>query len=250
MAREAGGVVRLRIEDHDRQRCRPEYERAILDDLAWLGFAADGPFIRQSDREPVYRAALARLVEQGLVYGCRCTRAELQAVAPGPDGERRYPGTCRARGVGLADGVGWRVRFEPGDERFDDRLCGPQAQDPSAQCGDLLIRDRLGNWTYQFAVVVDDIDQGITDVIRGVDLLPSTGRQIRLARLLGRPGPPRFAHHPLVMKSATEKLSKSDGATGVRDLRAAGWSPEAVLRHARGQAPTPQKMTQILRWRA
>jgi glutamyl-tRNA synthetase/glutamyl-Q tRNA(Asp) synthetase len=240
-AREAGGLVRLRIEDHDRQRSRPEYERAILEDLAWLGFEADGPLVRQSDREPVYRAALARLVERGLIYGCRCTRAELQAVAPGPDGERRYPGTCRDRGLPLSDTLGWRVRLEAGVEPFEDLLCGPQAQDPSAQCGDLLIRDRLGNWTYQFAVVVDDIDQGITDVIRGVDLLPSTGRQIRLARLLGREEPPRFAHHPLVMKSATEKLSKSDGDTGVRDLRAAGWSPEEVLQQARGQAPIPQK---------
>ncbi len=232
-ARQAGGRVLLRLEDHDRQRCRPEFELAILEDLAWLGFQADGPSVRQSDREEVYRAALATLVEQGLVYGCACTRAELQQVPPGPDGERRYPGTCRSRGLGLADGIGWRVRMEPGEERFNDRLLGSQTQDPDAQCGDLLIRDRLGNWTYQFAVVADDGAQQITDVIRGVDLLASTGRQIRLARLLGRDTPPRFAHHPLVMKSPTEKLSKSDGATGVRDLRAAGWSAAQVLEHAR-----------------
>ena len=241
MARQAGGVVRLRIEDHDRQRCRPEYERALVEDLQWLGFEADGPIVRQSDREPVYRAALARLVEQGLVYGCRCTRAELQAVAPGPDGERRYPGTCRDRGLPLSDGLGWRVWLEPGEVPFDDLLCGPPAQDPAAQCGDLLIRDRLGNWTYQFAVVADDIDQGITDVIRGIDLLPSTGRQIRLARLLGRAEPPRFAHHALVMKSATEKLSKSDGATGVRDLREAGWAPADVLAQARELVGIPPR---------
>jgi len=145
--------------------------------------------------------------------------------------------SCRALGLGLGDWVGWRVRMEPGEERFDDCLLGPQAQDPAAQCGDLLIRDRLGNWTYQFAVVADDCAQAITDVIRGVDLLASTGRQIRLARLLGRITPPRFAHHPLVMKSATEKLSKSDRDTGVRDLRAAGWSAADVLAHARGLAP-------------
>jgi glutamyl/glutaminyl-tRNA synthetase len=228
MAREAGGLVYLRIEDHDRQRCRLEFERAIFEDLGWLGFEADGPAVRQRDREDVYRAAVTRLVERGLVYGCSCTRAELQQVAPGADGERRYPGTCRSRGLALAEGVGWRVRFEPGEERFTDRLAGAHTQDPSRQCGDLLIRDRLGNWTYQFAVVADDLDQGITDVIRGVDLLPSTGRQLRLARLLGRETAPRFAHHPLVMKSATEKLSKSDGDTGVRDLRAAGWSAADV----------------------
>ena len=123
--------------------------------------------------------------------------------------------------------------MDPGAERFFDELLGPQEQDPSLQCGDVLVRDRLGNWTYQFAVTVDDHLQRITDVIRGVDLLASTGRQIRLARLLGRATPPRFWHHPLVMKSPAQKLSKSDGDTGVRDLRAAGWTAEDVLKKAR-----------------
>lgn len=240
MARQAGGGVLLRVEDHDRQRSRPEYEDALLEDLAWLGFSPDGAPVRQSQREEVYRAALSRLVEQGLVYGCACTRRDLQRSASGADGERRYPNTCRERRLPLGDDVGWRVRIEEGDERFTDLILGPQTQRPSAQCGDLLIRDRLGNWTYQFAVVADDMEQGITHVIRGEDLLASTGRQIRLARLLGRPGPPVFAHHPLVMKSPTEKLSKSDGATGVRQLRAAGWSPEEVLARARDLAPTPE----------
>jgi glutamyl-tRNA synthetase/glutamyl-Q tRNA(Asp) synthetase len=237
LACRAGGLVRVRIEDHDRQRSRPEYEVAILEDLAWLGFAGDGLVVRQSERDELYKASLSILTGQGRVYGCACTRAELHEVTPGPDGERRYPGTCRNRGLGLKPGLGWRVRLDPGVERFDDRWCGPQAQDPSAQSGDLLIRDRLGNWTYQFAVVADDIEQAITDVIRGLDLLSSTGRQIQLARLLGRATPPRFAHHPLVMKSPTEKLSKSDGDTSVRDLRAAGWSPADVLAQARGLAP-------------
>jgi glutamyl-tRNA synthetase/glutamyl-Q tRNA(Asp) synthetase len=228
MARADGGLVRLRIEDHDRQRGRPEFEQAIVEDLAWLGFEADGPAVRQSERDAVYRRALEGLVRQGLVYGCACTRADLQQVVPGADGERRYPNTCRHRGLALDEGLGWRVRLESVAERFDDRLLGPQVQDPAAQCGDLLIRDRLGNWTYQFAVVVDDMEQDITDVIRGEDLLSSTGRQLQLARLLGRLEPPRFAHHPLVMKSATEKLSKSDGATGVRQLRAAGWTAAQV----------------------
>jgi len=232
MAEEAGGAVRLRIEDHDRQRSRPEFEAAIFEDLAWLGFAASGPIVRQSERDEVYRSAVATLANGGRMYGCTCTRADLQQTPADINGERRYPGTCRNRGIGLAEGVGWRVRHDPGEERFDDLLRGPQVQDPLVQSGDLLVRDRLGNWTYQFAVVVDDIAQGITHVIRGMDLLPSTGRQIALARLLGRATPPRFAHHPLVMKTATEKLSKSDGDSGVRDLRAAGWSAADVLARA------------------
>ncbi len=227
-----GGQVRLRLEDHDRQRSRPEFEVAILEDLAWLGFEADGPVVKQSDRDAVYRAALDTLVRQGLLYGCACTRADLLQVPAGPDGERRYPNTCRHRGLGLEPGLGWRMRLESRVEHFDDRLLGPQSQEPAAQCGDLLIRDRLGNWTYQFAVVVDDMEQGITDIIRGRDLLASTGRQIQLARSLGRGQPPRFAHHRLVMKSPGEKLSKSDGATGVCQLRAAGWTPAQVLDHA------------------
>jgi len=257
-----GGRVLLRIEDHDRQRSRPEFEAAILDDLNWLGFRHDGPVTRQSERDALYRKALQPLIDRELVYGCSCTRAELVTGSgvrdPGsgirdPGSEIRYRNTCRDRDIPLTDEVGWRLRIEPGTESFFDEICGPQVQDPSAQCGDLLIRDRLGNWTYQFAVAVDDHLQQVTDVIRGLDLMPSTGRQIRLARLLGRIAMPRFAHHGLVMKSATEmksrsdnpsglssaKLSKSDGDSGVRDLRAAGWSAEAVLDAARKSVTLP-----------
>jgi len=232
-ARARDGKVLLRIEDHDRQRCRPDFEKALLEDLAWLGFKADGPLVRQSERDAIYRKALQPLIDRALVYGCSCTRSGIVAVTGESGTELRYPNTCRDKNIPLTDDVGWRVRIEPGIERFLDEIRGPQQQDPSEQCGDLLVRDRLGNWTYQLAATVDDYAQQITDVIRGVDLLASTGRQIRLARLLGRHTPPRFAHHPLVMKSATEKLSKSDGDTGVRDLRAAGWSAEAVLERAR-----------------
>jgi glutamyl-tRNA synthetase/glutamyl-Q tRNA(Asp) synthetase len=232
-ARDRDGQVLLRIEDHDRQRSRPEYEAAILDDLAWLGFVPDGPIVHQSERDAIYRKALQPLIDRELVYGCTCTRNDIQGNRDMGASELRYPNTCRDKDLPLTDGVGWRVRMEPGTERFFDELLGPQEQDPSAQCGDLLVRDRLGNWTYQFAATVDDHLQRITDVIRGQDLLASTGRQIRLARLLGRTTPPRFWHHPLVMRSATQKLSKSDGDTGVRDLRAAGWTPDAVIEEAR-----------------
>ena len=224
-AHDRDGRVLLRIEDHDRQRSRPEYEAAILEDLAWLGFVHDGELIRQSEREAIYRRALQPLIDRELVFGCTCSRAEMQSDV--------YPGTCRGKDIALTDGVGWRVRIDPGTERFFDELLGPQEQDPSRQCGDVLVRDRHGNWTYQFAVTVDDDVQRITDVIRGVDLLDSTGRQLRLARLIGRTTAPRFWHHPLVMKSPAQKLSKSDGDSGVRDLRAQGWTAEQVLAKAR-----------------
>lgn len=234
-ARDRDGQVVLRIEDHDRQRSRPELAAAILEDLAWLGFVHHGPVVYQSERDAIYRAALQPLIDRELVYGCSCTRADIQAGTGGRQAgaEPRYANTCRDKEIALTPEVGWRVRMDPGAERFFDEYLGPQEQDPSRQCGDVLVRDRLGNWTYQFAVTVDDHLQKITDVIRGLDLLSSTGRQIRLARLLGRTTPPRFWHHPLVMRSPAQKLSKSDGDTGIRDLRAAGWTAEAVLAKAR-----------------
>lgn len=242
LARAAGGRVLLRVEDHDRQRCRPEYEAALLEDLDWLGlepdvhptaaFRAGRCEGRQSDRDAVYRTALDRLVATGLVYGCHCTRRAIEDAGGAGGPALRYPGTCSTRGLPLTSDVGWRVRLDPGAVVFDDLVHGPTTQDPAAQCGDLLLRDRLGNWTYQFAVTVDDLAHGIDLVVRGDDLFASTGRQIALARLLGRDVPPRFAHHALVMKSATQKLSKSDGDSGVRDLRAAGWTPARVLGHA------------------
>jgi glutamyl-tRNA synthetase/glutamyl-Q tRNA(Asp) synthetase len=123
-----------------------------------------------------------------------------------------------------------RTRFEPApSESFDDLRLGAQIQDPIAQCGDLLARDRHGNFTYQFAVVVDDLEQGVDLVIRGEDLLDSTGRQLRLAKLLGRAVAPRFLHHPLVVHPDGRKLSKSSGDTGIRDLRSDGRSGADVL---------------------
>ena len=234
----SGAQVILRIEDHDRERCRPEYDAGIVEDLDWLGYQPDGPVVRQSERDAIYRDAAAVLAAQGLVYGCDCSRRDIAGGGSGGPKrsalqELRYTGRCRDRGIPLTDGVGWRVRIDPGVERFVDGILGPQTQDPSAQCGDVLIRDRLGNWTYQFVAAVDDFRQDIDLVIRGVDLLASTGRQIRLARLLGRATPPEFRHHPLIMKSPDQKLSKSDGDTGVRDLRARGWTPEQVKAAAR-----------------
>jgi len=263
IARAVEGRVLLRIEDHDRTRARPEFEAGILDDLDWLGFHADiHPTDRfragrcdgrQSDRDGVYREALEILQAQGLVYACDCSRASLAPAAAGlgqrehhlavgllrtedaragEPAELHYPGHCRDRHLPLVDGYGWRVRMDPGVELFDDVKLGEQRQEPALQCGDVLARDRHGNWTYQFAVTVDDWRQEIDLVIRGTDLLASTGRQIRLARLLGRPRPPVFFHHPLIMKNPAQKLSKSDGDTGVRDLRARGWGSADVIEAA------------------
>ena len=240
-ARGVGGRVLLRIEDHDRGRSRPEYETGILDDLDWLGyhpdiyptaaFRAGRCHGRQSDREEVYRSAIDSLRARGLVYACDCSRrfASAGVVAGSEPHEVHYPGRCREKDLPLHEGFGWRLRMDPGAEVFEDARLGIQRQEPAAQCGDLLLRDRHGNWTYQFAVTVDDWQQGIDLVIRGADLLPSTGRQIRLARLLGRERPPVFLHHPLIMKTPDRKLSKSDGDTGVRDLRARGWTVRQIV---------------------
>ena len=219
-----GGRVRLRIEDHDRIRSRPPFERALLEDLAWLGFVPDegrDPIDRQSDRPGVYEAALRQLARTAHVYGCTCSRKDI--------GGEHYGGRCRERGLPMTAGTSIRVRLEPGVEHFDDLLLGPLDQDPAAQCGDLLLKDRDGHWTYQFAVTVDDVQQGITTVIRGADLLASTGRQIRLARLLGRATPAQYLHHPLIANATGEKLSKAARDTGIRELRAQGESPEKVI---------------------
>jgi glutamyl-tRNA synthetase/glutamyl-Q tRNA(Asp) synthetase len=231
--------VLLRVEDHDGQRARRAFESALLDDLDWLGFVPDryptAAFragrceSRQSDRQAVYAAAATALHDRGLLYGCACTR---QQIAAQQSASRGYPGTCRSRGLPLGDGVTWRLRMEPGAETFVDLLQGPITQEATAGQGDPAIRDRHGNWTYTFAVVVDDLDQGVTLIVRGDDLRSATAGQIRLARMLGRPRPAAFAHHPVVMKSPTQKLSKADGDTGIRDLRREGWTAPRLIGHA------------------
>ena len=227
VARAVGGRVLLRIEDHDRIRSRRHFEAAILDDLAWLGFEADEgqhPVWRQSDHLDRYERALARLRRHAHVYACDCSRKDI--------GGERYSGRCRTRALDDAPGRGIRVAFDAAPETFEDLLRGRIEQDPSTQCGDLLLRDRDGHWTYQFAVTVDDMLQDVDLVVRGADLLSSTGRQIKLARLLGRAAPPRYLHHPLIIKDDGEKLSKASGDSGVRELRAAGISAAEVIGRA------------------
>jgi glutamyl-Q tRNA(Asp) synthetase len=236
------GKVLLRLEDHDRGRSRPEYESAILEDLEWLGLEPDlgspdelrrGPSqYRQSDRGSIYEKALERVTAGASVYACNCSRKDTAEDFDAVDRETPYPGRCRSRKLPVEKGRGIRVVMEPGLERFTDGYMGEQEQDPSTQCGDLLLRDRNGNWTYHFTVTVDDMDQEIDLVIRGQDLLGSTGRQIRLARLLGRRQPVTFVHHPLIRPPTGAKLSKANRDTGIRDLRRAGAPAAAVLGQA------------------
>jgi len=229
IAHARGGRVILRLEDHDGTRCREEYVDGILEDLDWLGFVPDSVAPRQSERTDRYEAALDTLHAAGLVYACDCSRRDIAMDVPDQFGEEmRYPGRCRSRGLAFTATPARRVRMDDGIETFVDEHLGSQRQAPAEQCGDLLARDRLGNWTYQFAVAVDDLDQGVNLVIRGEDLLSSTARQIRLARLLGRATPPAFHHHALIRKPDGAKLSKSAGDTGVRELRQMGKSAEEV----------------------
>jgi glutamyl-tRNA synthetase/glutamyl-Q tRNA(Asp) synthetase len=224
LARALGGRVLLRIEDHDRIRSKPEFIDALLEDLDWLGFTADDgrePLLRQSERDEIYRAALERLRARGRVYACDCSRTDI--------GGERYGGRCRDRGLREEPGRGVRVRINAGPATALDLLNGPMQQVPSEQCGDLLVKDRDGNWTYQFAATVDDWQHGVTLVIRGSDLESSTGRQVALARLLGRHEPPIFLHHPLILDSQGRKLSKSAGDTGIRELRARGMTAADVI---------------------
>lgn len=247
----ASAGVLLRIEDHDRQRSRRAFDAALLEDLDWLGFEPDDGPVRQTDPDALdaYAAAHDRLALDGLVYGCDCTRATFAAWGDAHGVSWAgvgCPGGCRARGVA---GPVLRVALGDGDETWTDGLSGP-SRATVAPSGDLPIRDRHGNWTYGFCVVVDDLRQGVDLVVRGRDLLDATASQIRLGRTLGREVPPTYLHHPLIRRPDGSKLSKSAGDTGVRELRESGSSPEEVVGRAAtatgydawiatGRAPTP-----------
>ena len=249
LAGASGARVLLRIEDHDRQRSRPAYDASILEDLTWLGFVAgDGP-VRQHDADGVYAEAADDLLTAGLAYRCACTRATFDRWAEDHAGPWQGPGCpagCRTTGSG---GPTWRVALGGGSERWMDVLVGPCA-DEVAPGGDPAIRDRDANWTYLFAVVVDDLRQGIDLVVRGRDLLAATPDQIRLGRLLGRERSATFAHHPLVRRPDGRKLSKADGDTSVRDHRAAGRTAEELIGEAAAavgliEAPRPIRAADV-----
>lgn len=236
-ARGARGEFLLRIEDLDPDRCRPQFTDAILRDLEWLGLTWDGPVWKQSERAPVYAEALATLAREGRAYRCWCSRAEVARAASAPHvGEEGpvYPGTCRD---GAAPKPGrspsWRFRVEPGVERFDDTVRGACSQDVALEVGDFVVQRIDGVASYQLAVVVDDALSGVTHVLRGEDLLSSTGRQLQLQRALGY-SRPTYAHVPLMLQADGKRLAKRDGASTVAGLRELGWSPEQVVGHLAG----------------
>lgn len=212
-ARRRGGRWLLRIEDVDAPRTVPGAAEAIIATLSRCGFEWDGDIVWQSRRTGAYAAALERLKAGGDVFPCACTRREMADSALTRDGSRRYPGTCRN---GLPPGRrarAWRVRAE-GLIRFDDAIQGPQQEDLAADVGDYVVLRADGLFAYQLAVVVDDAEAGVTDVVRGADLLDSTVRQIHLQSLLGMPHPV-YAHLPVATNAAGEKLSKQTLARAI-----------------------------------
>lgn len=237
-----GGKWILRIEDLDPQRSKLEHARMIEDDLQWLGLEWDeggidgngptGPYV-QSSRHDIYEGALTRLKDTGLCYPCVCTRADIMSTqAPHEtDGRVVYKGTCRPesfpyRWEGTEKGA-VRIWVPDEDITFTDILCGPQSVNLALHCGDFVLRRADGAWAYQLAVVVDDALMGVTEVMRGHDLLLSAAQQIYLYRLLGY-NAPQFAHLPLVCNADGQRLSKRDASQSMEYLRV-HHTPEEIL---------------------
>jgi glutamyl-tRNA synthetase len=241
--RARGGRMLLRVEDLDRDRCRSQWIDLMRHDLEWLGLDWDEETQPQSLRDQAYGAALDRLREYGLVYPCFCSRREL-AVASAPHGpaDTPYPGTCRAltggeRAERIAEGrrPAQRVALPDHTLTVTDRLCGVVSQRLARDVGDIIVRRSDGLYAYQLAVVVDDAADGVTDVVRGDDLLSSAARQVALQQLLGLPHP-AYAHVPLVLGDDGQRLAKRHGAVAVADLRAAGATARGVVGALAGSA--------------
>jgi glutamyl-tRNA synthetase len=237
-------VLILRNEDIDRARCKPEFVRSMTEDLKWFGFEwREGPDVggphapyNQSERQRLYWDALEQLKSGGFVYPCTCSRKDIQSAPSAPQGaddELIYPGTCRAQqpatfNLGPSTPACWRFRVPAGETiEFRDEALGPQRFAAGRDFGDFVLWRNDGVPAYQLAVVVDDAAMGITEVVRGADLLVSTARQLLLYRALGFQ-PPAFFHCPLMTDANGVRLAKRNDALSLRRLRAGGESPEAI----------------------
>jgi len=243
-AKESKGTLVLRNEDLDPQRCRPKFADTMLEDLSWLGLRWDegpdcgGPCApySQSERKARYLQAWRRLRDGGFIYPCTCSRKDLALAATAPndaDDEPIYPGRCRSRedAAKFAEpaGVNWRFRVPDGEEvRFQDARLGPQHFIAGTDFGDFIVWRRDDVPAYQLAVVVDDAEMQITEVVRGADLLKSTARQLLLYRALGLT-PPGFYHCDLVVDERGTRLAKRHDALSIRQLRDRGWTPAQVI---------------------
>ncbi|HZS78029.1 MAG TPA: tRNA glutamyl-Q(34) synthetase GluQRS [Ktedonobacteraceae bacterium] len=256
------GQFVLRVEDLDRPRVRPGATTRMLSDLRWLGLNWDegpdigGPYApyTQSERQEIYQTYLRRLMDEGRVYPCYCSRADIARAASAPHGEEgpRYPGTCRTlteaqRRQREASGRRPSLRFRVDDERvveFTDLIAGTQKQHVQHAVGDFILYRSDGIFAYQFAVVVDDGLMHINQVVRGADLLSSTARQILLFEALGFPAP-TFAHVPLMLDTEGKRLSKRIESAGLQPLRAARATPEQVVGQLAADCGLVEKGTHI-----
>lgn len=236
--RSRGGRLLLRFEDLDAPRAEARFRDAALRDLEWLGLDWDGAPSVQSEHLERFDTAVERLLAEGRAYPCVCTRGELRTAQNAPhlgDREPRYPGTCRGRFASRAEAervagraAGIRLRVPPGSLTLHDAILGAYHADVQAQVGDFLLARRGGAPAYQLAVVVDDAAEGVTEVVRGADLLPSAARQWHVQEALGLPHP-SYAHVPLVTDAAGERLAKHTDALSLAELRAKGADPRALV---------------------
>lgn len=251
-AKQQGGLWRLRIEDLDPQRSRREYAEQLMRDLEWLGLTWDGEVVWQSERTAIYEQYLEQLRDK--VYPCTCTRNEiLAAQAPHEsDGRIVYPGTCRPKQSAVSNQQSAisnqkaAIRLIVPDEQieYEDRVYGLQSVNLATHCGDFIVRRSDGVFAYQLAVVVDDAEMGVTEIVRGRDLLLSAAQQLYLYRLLGFPEP-QFCHHPLLVNEAGQRLCKRDHALALSEMRRHMTAPEIIglLAHTIGLTPTREALT-------
>ena len=250
-ARQNRGALVLRMEDLDPQRCRPEFQEAVTEDLSWFELKWDeGPDVggphtpyRQGERRSLYLGAWQRLRDAGLIYPCRCSRKDVQQAAIAPhdeDEEAIYPGTCRpkpgdmsATTISEPGGIHWRFRAPDGEEiQFQDERLGEQRAIAGKHFGDFVIWRKDDVPAYQLAVVVDDIAMQISEVVRGEDLLTSTFRQLLLYRALGA-NPPNFYHSALIRDESGKRLAKRHAALSLRALRESGVTPDEIRQRHR-----------------